>query len=74
SNEQASLAQRSQTAYQSELTRVGYDKITTEISPLDKFYYAENYHQQYLAKNPSGYCGISGTDISYPFKISAAQQ
>ena len=74
SNEQASLAQRSQIAYQSELTRVGYDKITTEISPLDKFYYAENYHQQYLAKNPNGYCGIGGTDISYPFEISTAQQ
>ena len=73
SNEQASLAQRSQAAYQSALTRVGYGKITTEILPLDKFYYAEHYHQQYLAKNPSGYCGIGGTGVSCPFGISTVQ-
>jgi peptide-methionine (S)-S-oxide reductase len=73
SNKQSSLAQQSKTAYQSELTRVGYDKITTEILPLEKFFYAENYHQQYLAKNPNGYCGIGSTGVSYPFEISTVQ-
>ena len=56
----------SQAAYQSALTAVGRGEITTEIKPLDAFYAAEDYHQQYLAKNPGGYCGIGGTGVSCP--------
>ncbi len=66
SDEQASLARKSQDAYQSELTVAGHGNITTEILPLKDFYYAEDYHQQYLAKNPGGYCGIGGTGVSCP--------
>ena len=53
-------------AYASELGSAGYNAITTEIQTLDTFYYAEDYHQQYLAKNPDGYCGIGGTGVSCP--------
>lgn len=63
---QLDAAQRSLATYDRELTRAGYGKITTEIQPLDTFYYAEDYHQQYLAKNPAGYCGIGGTGVSCP--------
>jgi len=49
---------------EAELTRAGYGEITTEIKPLDTFWYAEDYHQQYLAKNPDGYCGIGGTGVA----------
>ena len=73
SDAQASQAQRSQAAYQSELTVAGYGGITTEILPIDQFYYAEDYHQQYLAKNPGGYCGIGGTGISCPVGIHSMQ-
>jgi peptide-methionine (S)-S-oxide reductase len=52
--------------YASELGSAGYNAITTEIVALDNFYYAEDYHQQYLAKNPGGYCGIGGTGVSCP--------
>ncbi len=52
-------------AYQQELYRNGYDRITTEIEVGKPFYYAEDYHQQYLSKNPWGYCGIGGTGVSY---------
>jgi peptide-methionine (S)-S-oxide reductase len=48
------------------LSASGFGAITTEIRPLTHFYYAEDYHQQYLAKNPGGYCGIGGTGISCP--------
>ncbi len=51
-------------AYQERLTAAGYGAITTEIAPLDDFYYAEEYHQQYLAKNPDGYCGVGGTGVT----------
>ena len=58
-------------SYQTELSKNGYDLITTEIA-LDKpFYYAEDYHQQYLAKNPWGYCGLGGTGISYCTPVQA---
>lgn len=57
-------ARQSLAAYQSELTAVGHGQITTKIAPLDTFYYAEEYHQQYLAKNPGGYCGLGGTGVS----------
>jgi peptide-methionine (S)-S-oxide reductase len=64
--EQRKLAETSQEAYQPELTKAGYDKITTEILDAPEFYYAEEYHQQYLAKNPNGYCGLGGTKVCYP--------
>lgn len=56
-------AQTSRDAFQAELARAGFGAVTTEICQLDVFYWAEPYHQQYLAKNPSGYCGIGGTGI-----------
>jgi peptide-methionine (S)-S-oxide reductase len=73
SEQQASLAQASRDAYQSELSAAGYDQITTEILPLNDFYYAEDYHQQYLAKNPNGYCGIGGTGVSCPVGLNTMQ-
>jgi peptide-methionine (S)-S-oxide reductase len=63
---QAAAAVRSRDAYQQVLTAAGYGAITTELAPLGHFYYAEPYHQQYLAKNPDGYCGIGGTGVSCP--------
>jgi peptide-methionine (S)-S-oxide reductase len=69
SEDQVSLAQASYQAYQAELNSAGYGRITTEIVPLETFYYAEDYHQQYLAKNPGGYCGIGGTGVSCPVGI-----
>jgi peptide-methionine (S)-S-oxide reductase len=66
SDEQQSAARLSQSAYEAELAHSGYGKITTEILPLDTYYFAEDYHQQYLAKNPAGYCGIGGTGVSCP--------
>jgi peptide-methionine (S)-S-oxide reductase len=63
---QAELAVESQSAYQSRLSVAGFGDITTEIKPLGEFIYAEDYHQQYLAKNPDGYCGIGGTGVSCP--------
>ena len=50
--------------FQDRLTASGYDRITTEVGPAPPFYYAEEYHQQYLAKNPNGYCGLGGTGVS----------
>jgi len=61
---QAQAAQRSRQAYAEQLASAGYGAITTEIRALDTFYYAEDYHQQYLAKNPGGYCGIGGTGVA----------
>lgn len=66
SEEQKNLAEKSKNIYQQQLTKAGYDKITTEILDAPKFYFAEDYHQQYLAKNPNGYCGLGGTKISCP--------
>ena len=66
SDAQAQTARDSRRAYQHELDRAGFSRITTEITPLAAFYYAEDYHQQYLAKNPGGYCGIGGTGVSCP--------
>ncbi len=59
------------TMYQAQLTAARYGEITTEVKPLGEFYYAEPYHQQYLAKNPNGYCGIGGTGVSCPIGLSA---
>jgi len=63
---QQEKARRSLAAYQNELTNAGLGSITTEVLPLDTYYYAEDYHQQYLAKNPGGYCGLGGTGVSCP--------
>ena len=63
---QLKAAQASRDAYQRVLSRAGYKTITTEIRPAPEFYYAEDYHQQYLAKNPGGYCGAGGTGVSCP--------
>ncbi|MDX1480049.1 MAG: peptide-methionine (S)-S-oxide reductase MsrA [Woeseiaceae bacterium] len=68
---QLDAARRSQDAYQERLTAAGYGPITTEIAPLDSFYFAEDYHQQYLAKNPGGYCGIGGTGVECPVGLTA---
>lgn len=57
-------AEASRDAYQAGLTAAGLGDVTTEIAPLDTFYYAEDYHQQYLAKNPGGYCGLRGTGVA----------
>lgn len=62
-------ARRSLSEYQSELTNAGHGTITTEILPLDTYYFAEDYHQQYLAKNPGGYCGLGGTGVSCPIGV-----
>lgn len=66
SDEQKNLAEKSKTLFQTELTKAGYGEITTEIISAPEFYYAEGYHQQYLAKNPNGYCGLGGTKVSCP--------
>jgi peptide-methionine (S)-S-oxide reductase len=58
-------------AYQREITAAGYGAITTEIADAPPFYYAEDYHQQYLAKNPDGYCGLGGTGVSCPVGLAA---
>ncbi|MBN2629043.1 MAG: peptide-methionine (S)-S-oxide reductase MsrA [Rhodobacteraceae bacterium] len=63
---QAAAAQASKAVYQAALTAAGKGAITTEILPAPVFYYAEDYHQQYLAKNPNGYCGIGGTGVACP--------
>lgn len=63
---QRSAAESSRDGYEKELQRAGYSEITTEIAPLGNFFYAEPYHQQYLGKNPNGYCGIGGTGVSCP--------
>ncbi len=62
--EQDMLAHKSREAYAKALSEKGFPSVTTEIKPLDNFYFAEDYHQQYLAKNPNGYCGIGGTGVS----------
>ena len=64
--EQLALAQASKEAYQAELTKAGKGTITTEIDEAPTVYFAEAYHQQYLAKNPEGYCGIGGTGVTCP--------
>ena len=63
---QRAAAESSRTAFQSELAGAGYGDITTEIAEAGPFYYAEPYHQQYLAKNPNGYCGLGGTGVACP--------
>ena len=68
---QRAAAEASRTAYQDVLARAGYGSITTEVSEAGPFYYAEPYHQQYLAKNPNGYCGLGGTGVACPVGLTA---
>ena len=68
---QRQAAEASRDAFQRELTAAGLGPITTEILPAPEFYYAEDYHQQYLAKNPGGYCGLGGTGVSCPAGVSS---
>jgi peptide-methionine (S)-S-oxide reductase len=65
SQEQFDMALASKAHYQNKLTQAGFGQITTEIMPAGEFYYAEDYHQQYLAKEPNGYCGLDGLGVSY---------
>jgi peptide-methionine (S)-S-oxide reductase len=69
SEAQAQIAEASRAAYQAALSARGLGRITTEILPAPEFFYAEDYHQQYLAKNPNGYCGISGTGVTCPIGV-----
>ena len=69
---QREAAVRSRDAYQERLAAAGYGPITTEIADATQFYYAEDYHQQYLAKNPGGYCGLGGTGVSCPTGVASA--
>jgi peptide-methionine (S)-S-oxide reductase len=71
SPEQADAAALARDAYQAALNAAGYGEITTEIAPAGEFFYAEDYHQQYLAKNPAGYCGIGGTGVACPTGLGA---
>ena len=71
SPEQRRAAEASRDAYQERLAAAGYGPITTEIADAPPFYYAEDYHQQYLAKNPDGYCGLGGTGVSCPIGVKA---
>jgi len=71
---QAAAAQASRDMYQAELSKAGYGEITTEIRPAPEFYFAEDYHQQYLAKNPNGYCPIHATGVKLTGPVVAMEQ
>jgi peptide-methionine (S)-S-oxide reductase len=71
--EQRRSAEASRDAYQAALRADGHGEITTEIAPAPEFYYAEEYHQQYLAKNPGGYCGLGGTGTACPVGLTATK-
>jgi peptide-methionine (S)-S-oxide reductase len=73
SDAQKRAAEASRDAYAEELKRAGYSAITTEIAAAPELYYAEDYHQQYLAKNPGGYCGLGGTGVSCPVGLKVPQ-
>jgi peptide-methionine (S)-S-oxide reductase len=68
---QRASAERSRDEYQRALAKSGHGQITTEIQPATEFYYAEDYHQQYLSKNPNGYCGLGGTGVTCPVGLQA---
>jgi peptide-methionine (S)-S-oxide reductase len=72
SDAQKKTIEESRASYQAALTQTGHGQITTEVAPLREFYYAEDYHQQYLsdAKNPNGYCGLAGTGVSCPIGLN----
>jgi peptide-methionine (S)-S-oxide reductase len=69
---QRKAAEAAKAAYATALSTKGYDAITTEIVDRPPFYFAEDYHQQYLAKNPNGYCGLGGTGVSCPVGVGVA--
>ena len=71
-DEQRAAAESSREMFQAKLGESGYGEITTEIAEAGPFYYAEDYHQQYLAKNPNGYCGLGGTGVSCPVGLGAS--
>jgi len=71
SADQKRAADSTRAAFQDRLTAAGFGAITTEIGDAPPFYYAEDYHQQYLAKNPNGYCGMGGTGVSCPVSVRA---
>jgi peptide-methionine (S)-S-oxide reductase len=70
---QRAAAEASRAAYQATLNEAGYGEITTEITEAGAFYYAEDYHQQYLAKNPGGYCGLGGTGVACPVGLNVSR-
>jgi peptide-methionine (S)-S-oxide reductase len=70
SEAQRKAAEASRAAYEQELRAAGHGEITTEVVAAPPFYYAEDYHQQYLAKNPNGYCGLGGTGVSCPVGLA----
>jgi peptide-methionine (S)-S-oxide reductase len=72
SEAQRAAAEATRAAFQAELSRAGYGEITTEVAEAGPFYYAEDYHQQYLAKNPNGYCGLGGTGVSCPVGLATS--
>ena len=74
SPEQKKAAEASRAVFQKELGKHGMDAITTEIIDAPQFFYAEDYHQQYLAKNPGGYCGLGGTGVSCPIGLGVAAE
>jgi len=71
-DDQLAAAEASREMFQAELAKSGYGEISTEIAPAGQFYYAEPYHQQYLAKNPNGYCGLGGTGVACPVGVTTA--
>ncbi|MFN2381024.1 MAG: peptide-methionine (S)-S-oxide reductase MsrA [Guyparkeria sp.] len=73
-DEQTRLAEKSRDVYQQALTDAGYGRITTEIAPLKHYNRAEAYHQDYLEKNPDGYCGLGGTEVDYPGNVTASSE
>ncbi len=74
SDAQRDAALASRDMFQAELSKSGYGQVTTEVAEAGPFYYAEGYHQQYLARNPNGYCGLGGTGVSCPAPATAASE
>jgi peptide-methionine (S)-S-oxide reductase len=72
-DEQKAAAEASRSAYQERLLSAEHGTITTEMAPMPEFFYAEDYHQQYLAKNPDGYCGLGGTGVACPVDFTPSR-